>query len=259
MKSDFPGDLSKSRSNVNLTSAEVSSWPSWKVTPCRSLKVHVSPSGLICQDSASSGTGFISASKRTSWLYIIGERRLRENAGTSCGSSPVASVVCAETKVPPGFGACACAAVLPTESAARAAPLVLRRSRRVTWVVIGVPPVARSQSSRSLDVRVEDVAQTVADQVECEHAQHDRDAREHGDPRGGLEIGSPFVQHVPPRGRRRLGREAKVAQRRLDQDRLRERDRPLDHEGRDYVGQDVLERHGQARRAEGRSEEHTSE
>src|SRR6266849_8136157 len=198
MKSDFPGDLSKSRSNVNLTSAEVSSWPSWKVTPWRSLKVHVSPSGLICQDSASSGTGFISASKRTSWLYIIGERRLLEKAGTSCGSSPVASVVCAETKVPPGFGACACAAVLPTESAARAAPLVLRRSRRVTWVVIGVPPVARSQSSRSLDVRVEDVAQTVTDQVECEHAQHDRDAREHGDPRGGLEIGSPFVQHVPP-------------------------------------------------------------
>src|SRR5256886_12415397 len=105
MKSDLPGDFSKSRSNVNLTSAEVSSWPSWKVTPCRSLKVHVSPSGLICQDSASSGTGFISASKRTSWLYIIGERRLRENAGTSCGSRPVASVVCAETKVPPGFGA----------------------------------------------------------------------------------------------------------------------------------------------------------
>src|SRR2546425_7875852 len=98
MKSDLPGDFSKSRSNVNLTSAEVSSWPSWKVTPCRSLKVHASPSGLICQDSASSGTGFISASKRTSWLYIIGERRLRENAGTSCGSRPVASVVCAETK-----------------------------------------------------------------------------------------------------------------------------------------------------------------
>src|SRR5439155_22890634 len=180
MKSDLPGDFSKSRSNVNLTSAEVSSWPSWKVTPCRSLKVHASPSGLICQDSASSGTGFISASKRTSWLYIIGERRLRENAGTSCGSRPVASLVCAGPNVPPSFGVCACAGA-PTESAARAAPPVRRRSLRLTGVVIAVPPMARP-----LDVRIEDVAQAVADQVEREHAHHDRDAGKHGDPRSGL-------------------------------------------------------------------------
>src|SRR5439155_12985711 len=245
MKSDFPGDFSKSRSNVNLTSADVSSWPSWKRTPSRSLNAHVRPSGLTRQDSASSGTGFISASKRTSWLYSMGERRLRENAGTSCGSRPVASVVCAETNVPPSFGVCACAGA-PTESAARAAPPVRRRSLRLTGVVIAVPPMARS-----LDVRIEDVAQAVADQVEREHAHHDRDAREHGDPRSGLEIRSPFVQHVSPRGRRRLGREAEVAQRRLDQDRLRKRDRPLDHEGGHHVGQDVLERHRQARRAEG--------
>src|SRR5207249_3045989 len=174
MKSDFPGDFSKSRSKVNLTSAEVSSWPSWKRTPSRSLNVHVRPSGLICQDSASSGAGFISASKRTSWLYSKGERRLRESAGTSCGSRPVASVVCAETNEPPGFGACACA-ILPTESVASAAPPLLRRSLRVTGVVIAIPPVAPS-----LGVGIEDVAQAVADQIEREHAQHDRDAREHG-------------------------------------------------------------------------------
>src|SRR2546428_13197968 len=106
MKSDLPGDFSKRRSNVNLTSAEVSSWPSWKVTPCRSLKVHASPSGLICQDSASSVRGFISASKRTSWLYIIRERRLREDAGTRCGASAVASVGCAETYTHRDGGAC---------------------------------------------------------------------------------------------------------------------------------------------------------
>ena len=40
-------------------------------------------------------------------MYIIGERALRENAGTSWGSSPVASVVRAETNVPPAFGVCA--------------------------------------------------------------------------------------------------------------------------------------------------------
>src|SRR5438445_290211 len=253
MKSDFPGDFSKSRSKVNLTSAEVSSWPSWKRTPSRSLKVHVSPSALICQDSASSGTGVISASKRTSWLYIMGERRLRENAGTSCGSRPVASVVCAETKVPPGFGACACPG-RPTESAARAAPLAFRRSLRVNGVVIAVAPSVSCGScavSGSLDVGVEDIAQAVADQVEREHAQHDRDAREDGDPRRGLEVRPPLVQHVPPRGRRRLGREAQVAQRGLDQDRLREGDRPLDHKRGHHVGEHVLERHGEPRRAEG--------
>src|SRR6266478_4913610 len=253
MKSDFPGDFSKSRSKVNLTSAEVSSWPSWKRTPSRSVKVHVSPSGLICQDSASSGTGVISASKRTSWLYIMGERRLRENAGTSCGSRPVASVVCAETKVPPGFGACACAG-RPTESAARAAPLAFRRSLRVNRVVIAVAPSVSCGSfdvRGSLDVGVEDIAQAVADQVEREHAQHDRDAREDGDPRRGLEVRPPLVQHVPPRGRRRLGREAQVAQRGLDQDRLREGDRPLDHKRGHHVGEHVLERHGEPRRAEG--------
>src|SRR2546425_1216999 len=253
MKSDFPGDFSKSRSKVNLTSAEVSSWPSWKRTPSRSLKVHVSRSGLICQDSASSGAGVISASKRTSWLYIMGERRLRENAGTSCGSRPVASVVCAETKVPPGFGACACAG-RPTESAARAAPLAFRRSLRVHGVVIAVAPSVSCGSFAvrgSLDVGVEDIAQAVADQVEREHAQHDRDAREDGDPRRGLEVRPPLVQHVPPRGRRRLGREAQIAQRGLDQDRLREGDRPLDHKRGHHVGEHVLERHGEPRRAEG--------
>ena len=104
MKSDLPGDFSNSRSNVNFTSAEVSSWPSWNFTPCRSLNVHVRPSGLTSHDSASSGTGVMSGSKRTSWLYISGERALRENAGTSWGSSPVASVVRAETNVPPAFG-----------------------------------------------------------------------------------------------------------------------------------------------------------
>src|SRR5215471_4685800 len=83
MKSDLPGESSKSRSKVNFTSAEVISWPSWNFTPCRSLKFHVSPSGLTCHDSASSGTTFMSGSKRTSWLYMRGERghELRIEAG----------------------------------------------------------------------------------------------------------------------------------------------------------------------------------
>src|SRR5437016_5575253 len=188
MKSDFPGDFSKSRSKVNLTSAEVSSWPSWKRTPSRSLKVHVSPSGLICQDSASSGTGVISASKRTSWLYIMGERRLRENAGTSCGSRPVASVVCAETKVPPGFGACACAG-RPTASAARAAPLAWRRTLRRHGGAIAVAPAVSCAAvavRRTLGVAAEDMARAAAEQGRrgpskpCRRPRAAHDAREEG-------------------------------------------------------------------------------
>src|SRR5262249_45413626 len=46
----------------------------------------------------------MSGSKRTSWLYMRGDRRLRESAGTSCGSRPVASGVWAGVKPPPGLG-----------------------------------------------------------------------------------------------------------------------------------------------------------
>src|SRR5262249_45311375 len=129
MKSDLPGDFSNRRSNVNFTSAEVISCPSWNLTPWRSLKVHVSPSLLTSQDSASSGCGFISGSRRTSWLYIMGERRLRENAGTSWGSRPVASLFWAEMKTPPGLGVCASAG-RPRASAPAARPPAWRSWRR---------------------------------------------------------------------------------------------------------------------------------
>src|SRR5919106_927053 len=167
MKSDLPGDFSKRRSNVNLTSADVISWPSWNLTPWRSLNVQVSPSGLTCQDSASSGTGVISGSKRTSWLYIIGERALRENAGTSWGSSPVASVVRAEMNVPPAFGVWAKAPRAPSESAPSVRPPAWSSWRRVSlWVM-----------SSSSGVRIENVPQAVTDQVEGQDGDHDGDHR----------------------------------------------------------------------------------
>ena len=104
MKSDLPGDFSKSRSKVNLTSADVSSWPSWNLTPWRSLNVHVRPSLLTSHDSASSGDRVHVRVEADQLVVDQGERRLRENAGTSWGSSPVASLVWAEMKVPPGLG-----------------------------------------------------------------------------------------------------------------------------------------------------------
>src|SRR6185436_16846955 len=232
MKSDFPGDFSKSRSNVNFTSAEVISCPSWNLTFCLSLNVHVSPSALVCHDSASSGTGVMSGSNRTSWLYISGERALREKAGTSWGSRPVASVVRAEMKVPPSFGVWP-NALRPSESAPSVRPLACRSWRRVRWL---------RMSSSSGSVRVENVTEPVTDQVEGQHGDHDRDAREHRDPRRGLQIGASLVQHVAPRRRRRLRRQAEIAQRSLDENGLGKSDGALPHERRQHVGPQMLER-----------------
>src|SRR5947207_9081061 len=242
MKSDLPGDFSNKRSNVNLTSADVISCPSWNFTPWRSLNVHVRASLLISQDSASSGTGFMSASNRTSWLYVIGERRLRENAGTSCGSSPVASLFWAETNTPPDFGDWASAGRARLHAPAARLP-VLSSSRRVKrWkarrpgsVVMVMSPVAgRSGIVRLLRIRIQDVAEAVAHQVERQHCDHDRDAGEHGDPRRRLEIGAALVQHVAPRRRGRLGGETEVGERRLDEDRLGQGHRALDDERRHH-------------------------
>src|SRR5262245_1544245 len=254
MKYDLPGDFSNRRSNVNFTSVEVIAFPSWIFTPWRSLNVHVSSSLLTSHDSARSGAGFMSASKRTSWLYIMGERRLREKAGTSCGSSPVASLFCAETSVPPLLGVCAKAG-RPRPRAPTARPPARRRSRRLRReagrgsgsVRMVVSPVAAGLCG----IGVEDVAKAVAHQVEREHGDHDRDAREHRDPRGGLEMRAPLVEHVAPRRDGRLGRQAEVAQRGFDEDGLGQGDGALHHEGRDHVGQHVLEGGGHAGGPEG--------
>src|SRR5688572_17739661 len=157
----------------------------------------------------------MSGSKRTSWLYIIGERALRENAGTSWGSRPVASVVRAEMNVPPSFGVWPNAG-RPRASVPRVRPPAwsswrrLRREARDagSLLLMGWPPVRGS-----LLVGVEDVAQAVAQQVEGEDGDHDGDAGEDGDPGGGLEIGAPLIQHVAPGRRGRLGGQPEVAQR----------------------------------------------
>src|SRR6266487_727931 len=133
-----------------------------------------------------------------------GERRLRESAGTSWGSRPVASVVWAETRVPPALGVWAAAGV-PRASAPRVRPPALRSSRRVRASGVedsGVVVMRSSSCGRwLLGTGIEDVAEAVADQVEGEHGDHDGDAGKHGDPRGGLEIGPPLVEHVAPRRR----------------------------------------------------------
>src|SRR5262245_25171369 len=196
----------------------------------------------------------MSASRRTSWLYVMGDRRLRENAGTSCGSSPVASLFCAEMKTPPGLGACAPAS-RGTANAPAARPPAFKSSRRLRVaerIALGsmlmvVSPLA---GVRLGSAGVQDVAEAVAHQVEREHGDHDRDAREHGDPGRRLQVRPALVQHVAPGRRRRLGGQTQIRQRCLDEDGLGQRDGPLHDERRDHVRQDVLEGHDPSGRAE---------
>ena len=53
---------------MNLTSALVSSWPSWNFTPWRSLKVQVRSSSDSLPGLGELGLDAMLSSKRTSWL-----------------------------------------------------------------------------------------------------------------------------------------------------------------------------------------------
>src|SRR5262249_50885420 len=60
--------------------------------------------------------------------------------------------------------------------------------------------------------RIEGVAQAVAEQVEAEHGDEDRQARKRRHPpRGGQELAA-FHDHVAPARQRRLGPEAQIAE-----------------------------------------------
>src|SRR2546423_1438397 len=100
----------------------------------------------------------------------------------------------------------------------------------------------RSGSLAFTQLRVERLAQTVADQVEAEHREDDRDARDDREERGRLEVVVHVREHRSPFGGRRVLRtEAEEAEAGDVDDRRRHRERPLDDHGRDRVGKDVRE------------------
>src|SRR5262249_56135304 len=97
-------------------------------------------------------------------------------------------------------------------------------------------------SGRPAELRVPGVAEGVAEEIESEDGQADREAGEHGQPRRLLEEGAARrAQHEAPRRLGRLRTDAKEAQRRLDQDRVAETDRSDDVDGSRDVWQDVAE------------------
>src|SRR3954453_12382308 len=105
---------------------------------------------------------------------------------------------------------------------------------------------------------IERLAQPVADQVEPEHGDDDRDARDDREKRTDREVLVRVRQHRPPLGRRRILRpEAQEAERRYVDDRRRHRERSLHDHWRDGVRKDVGEKNFLPRHADraGRQDE----
>src|SRR6266511_5045042 len=94
--------------------------------------------------------------------------------------------------------------------------------------------------SAAPELRIEGLSEPVADEVEAEHRDDDRRARNQREERRGLEVAGRVGQHRPPLRRRGVLRaESEEAQAGDVDDRRRERQRPLDDHGRQRVRKDV--------------------
>src|SRR5688572_5014095 len=102
-------------------------------------------------------------------------------------------------------------------------------------------PVKRAPAAPLLQARIERVAQAVAEQVEAEHRDEDRQPGEERQPGVGLDEGDVGLEVPPPAGRRRLRAEAEEAERGLHDDRGGDAERGGHDDRRQAVGQDVAE------------------
>ena len=119
---------------------------------------------------------------------------------------------------------------------------------------------ARRASHRALP-RVERVAQPLAEQVERDDREQDRDARREHQPRRGPVVRAALVQHAAPRRRRRRRAEPEIRQHRLGEQVLREPERGHDDHDAEDVRQQVPHDdppRARAERARGRADERVS-
>ena len=101
-------------------------------------------------------------------------------------------------------------------------------------------PTSSALTVSATELRVERLAQAVADQVEAEHRDHDRDAGDDRQVRRALRGSGRVRQHRPPLRRRRILRaEAEEAEAGDVDDRGRHRQRALHDHRRDRVREDV--------------------
>src|SRR5207302_9385263 len=90
---------------------------------------------------------------------------------------------------------------------------------------------------------VEGVGDSVAEQVEREHREEQRAAREGEVPPRRAVDGSRVGEHLPPAGSRRLDADAEIRQCSLEQDVLRNDQCRIDDDRRDEAREDLAEHH----------------
>src|SRR5207248_11382961 len=96
------------------------------------------------------------------------------------------------------------------------------------------------EADPAAELRVERLTEAVADQVEAERRDHDRDPRDDREPRRDLEVLVRVRQHrAPLRPRRILVAETEEREAGHVDDRRRERQRALHDHGRDRIREDV--------------------
>src|SRR5215470_9523865 len=106
---------------------------------------------------------------------------------------------------------------------------------RMAWIT-AVLLLSRRAAAQG---RIRGVAQPVAEQVESQHRDEDGEPGEGRDPPGRGQELAALDHHVAPARQRRLGAEPKIAQPRLDQDRLAQQETGLDDHDRQRVDQQV--------------------
>src|SRR5206468_5092939 len=120
------------------------------------------------------------------------------------------------------------------------------------WITID-PPLDQDEnlSRRAAQRGIDGVPEPVAEEVEAEHRQEDRDAGKRRDPPRRQEMLPALHEHVAPARQGRLGAEAEIREARLDQDRLAERQAALDDDDRDRVDEHVPSENARGAGAEG--------
>src|SRR5436853_283437 len=121
-----------------------------------------------------------------------------------------------------------------TPSTARSTPCAVAK-----WV--SRPCTSRSADMSDLETRIERIAQPVAEKIDGQHGQHDREPGEGGEPPRGGEVVPSIREHPAPGGRGRLHAEPEEGQGRLVDDHEGQLQGGHDDDRGQRVGQHVAE------------------
>ena len=102
-----------------------------------------------------------------------------------------------------------------------------------------------------LEPRIQQIAQALAEQIECKDGEHERNTGEDGQPRSDGNVAHGVGQQQSPVRRRRHGAEAQERERGGVHNGRGDRQRRQDDDGRHDVGQDVAHHQGKVRFVEG--------